>query len=184
MTPQTPPTDRPLTAGEPLWMVHVLGPDEIYPAPDHATAVEWCAGLNGAIPDSDVLCVAVPALWTASSKDHAAGLKDARDDFAALARPATSAASEGEVHSSHGSVYDSLLTFIHDRDDALRGDGQTDPAEIDETVLEIMKITNALASPPVSELLREARWYVNDHQESQPNDETKDLLARIDGALK
>jgi len=97
MSPQTPPTDRPITAGEPLWMVHVLGPDEIYPAPDHATAVEWCAGMNEAIPESDVLCVAVPALWTGSSKDHAAGLKDARDAFSALASPAMSAASEGEV---------------------------------------------------------------------------------------
>lgn len=69
-------------------------------------------------------------------------------------RPATSAASEG-VDSSHGSVYDRLLTLIHDRDEALRGDGQTDPSEIDETVLEIMKITAALASPPVSERERE-----------------------------
>ena len=101
-TPQTPPTDRPLTAGEPLWMVHVLGPDEIYPAPDHATAVQWCAGMNGAIPGSDVLCVAVPALWTGSSKDHAAGLKEARDDFSALSRPATSAASEGMAKAKGG----------------------------------------------------------------------------------
>lgn len=61
-------------------------------------------------------------------------------------RPALAKPAEGGVDSSHGSVYDRLLTFIHDRDDALRGDDRTDPNEIDETVLAIMRI--ATPTPP------------------------------------
>lgn len=175
MTPQTPPTDRALTAGEPLWMVHVLGPDEIYPAPDHATAVQWCAGMNGAIPGSDVLCVAVPALWTGSSKDHAAGLKDARDDFSALARPATSAASEvapfaeggiGHAMQERGHAY--LNDYVLSTDGA-----DYEPNEFERSLLEdfmsgllcdeamfgpvraLLAQQAALASPPVSERERE-----------------------------
>lgn len=33
-------------------------------------------------------------------------------------------------------------------------------------------------------LLKEARWYVNDHQDAEPNDESRDLLAKLDGVLK
>ncbi|MCC4295812.1 hypothetical protein [Brevundimonas aurantiaca] len=60
----------------PLWMMHVIGPDDIYPAPDHATAVEWCAALNASMPASDVLCVAVPAIWTGTPEAHAEGLSE------------------------------------------------------------------------------------------------------------
>jgi hypothetical protein len=69
---------------------------------------------------------------------------------------------EERVNSGHGSVYDRLLTFIHDRDDALRGDEGTSPDEIDETVLTIMRITGSHPAPadprpdPL-EALREAR---------------------------
>lgn len=77
MTPQTPPTDRPLTAGDVLWMVHILGPDDVIPAPDHRSAVDQCADINRAMPDLDdsVLCVAVPALWMGSREAHEEGLK-------------------------------------------------------------------------------------------------------------
>ena len=61
----------------PLWMMHVIGPDDIYPAPDHATAVEWCAALNASMPKNDVLCVAVPAIWIGTPEAHAQGLSEA-----------------------------------------------------------------------------------------------------------
>lgn len=61
----------------PLWMMHVIGPDDIYPAPDHATAVEWCAALNASVPKNDVLCVAVPAIWIGTPEAHAEGLSEA-----------------------------------------------------------------------------------------------------------
>jgi hypothetical protein len=72
---------------------------------------------------------------------------------------------EERVNSGHGSVYDRLLTFIHDRDDALRGDEGTSPDEIDETVLAIMRITGSHPADPRPdplEALREARdvWVV------------------------
>ena len=53
-----------------------------------------------------------------------------------------------EINSHHGSVYDQLLTFIHDRDSALRGDERTDAVEIDEAVVEIMTITGTLTAQP------------------------------------
>lgn len=72
----------------PLWMMHVIGPDHIYPAPDHATAVEWCFALNGSVGDpTDVFCVAVPALWAGTSEQHAAGLADAIAVCTPLAAP-------------------------------------------------------------------------------------------------
>lgn len=58
------------------------------------------------------------------------------------ARPLALGGQQGEVlDSGHGSVYDRLLTLLHDRDHALRGETSTDPNEIDETVREILRIT-------------------------------------------
>lgn len=65
----------------PLWMMHVIGPDDIYPAPNHSTAVEWCAELNASMPASDVLCVAVPAIWIGTPEAHAEGLSEAVEDW-------------------------------------------------------------------------------------------------------
>ena len=124
-----PPTDRPLTTGD----VPLLRKGDLIKGPNGKTYrfEEW--GDGGFLTFID----------------------EPYDGFlATLCTFVSRPASEG-VDSSHGSVYDRLLTLIHDRDEALRGDGQTDPSEIDETVLEIMKITNALASPPVSERERE-----------------------------
>ncbi len=72
-------TPRVTVPVEPLWMMHVIGPDDIYPAPDHATAVEWCAYLNQEIAPTvpGVLCVAVPAIWTGTAEEHAEGLPEA-----------------------------------------------------------------------------------------------------------
>jgi hypothetical protein len=70
-----------------------------------------------------------------------------------FAHPAPTARRDGveeRVNSGHGSVYDRLLTFIHDRDDALRGDEGTSPDEIDETVLAIMRITGSHPAPTAS----------------------------------
>jgi hypothetical protein len=71
------PTEGPEAAV--LWMMHVRGPDDIYPAPDYATALAWCDSLNQRIAQtgSDVLCSAVPALWTGDPDGHAAGLAEA-----------------------------------------------------------------------------------------------------------
>ena len=79
----------------PLWMMHVIGPDDIYPAPDHATAVEWCAALNASTPKNDVLCVAVPAIWIGTPEAHAEGLSEAVEGWTSpRQRPAPTAAVE------------------------------------------------------------------------------------------
>jgi hypothetical protein len=94
MTPPiVPERGVPLTA-EPLWMMHVIGPDDIYPAPDHATAVQWCAYLNSEIAPKvpDVLCVGVPAIWTGTADEHAEGLAEAINGWTVPAAPALSTA--------------------------------------------------------------------------------------------
>ncbi|WP_278070507.1 hypothetical protein [Brevundimonas sanguinis] len=87
-------TPRVTVPVEPLWMMHVIGPDDIYPAPDHATAVEWCAYLNSEIAPKvpSVLCVAVPAIWTGTAEEHAEGMPEA---IRGWSRPPAAPAPEG-----------------------------------------------------------------------------------------
>lgn len=82
---------------DPLWMMHVIGPDDIYPAPDHATAVQWCAYLNSEIAPKvpSVLCVAVPAIWTGTAEEHADGLAEAIKGWAVPTAPAPSSLAGG-----------------------------------------------------------------------------------------
>jgi regulator of replication initiation timing len=63
-----------------LWCCHVRGPDDVYAAPDYATALAWADELNSAIstkfppkPDEPVIS-AVPAPWPWSSESHASDL--------------------------------------------------------------------------------------------------------------
>ena len=78
-------------------MMHVIGPDDIYPAPDHATAVQWCAYLNSEIAPKvpSVLCVAVPAIWTGTAEEHADGLAEAIKGWAVPTAPAPSSLAGG-----------------------------------------------------------------------------------------
>ncbi len=66
-------------SAQPLWMMHVIGPDDLYPAPDFQTAVDWCAYLNREVAPKvpDVWCFAVPAVWAGTAADHAEGLPEA-----------------------------------------------------------------------------------------------------------
>ena len=83
------PTQSAAQTGEVLWMMHVRGPDDIYPAPDYATAVQWCDYVNYELTEGrfKVLLRAVPAFWTGSPESHAEGLADA---IAGWTRPALS----------------------------------------------------------------------------------------------
>ena len=83
------PTQSAVQTGEVLWMMHVRGPDDIYPAPDYATAVQWCDYVNYELTEGrfKVLLRAVPAFWTGSPESHAEGLADA---IAGWTRPALS----------------------------------------------------------------------------------------------
>ena len=78
----------PLPEGGLLWMMHVRGPDDIYPAPDYETAVSWCDIANGFNGDSkSPLIRAVPAIWTGTSESHAAGLPEAIKGWTLPAAP-------------------------------------------------------------------------------------------------
>jgi hypothetical protein len=84
----------------PLWMMHVRGPDDIYPAPDYETALAWCDYVNTKLAPvaPDVLASAVPALWTGTADAHAEGLPEAIKGWtvpvAALRQPDTAAAED------------------------------------------------------------------------------------------
>lgn len=62
------------------WCVHVLGPDDMVPAPSHDAAVARANEINKATfgrrgPD-DVLCFAYAAPWPYSDDEHAASIAD------------------------------------------------------------------------------------------------------------
>lgn len=117
MTDQT-PSPQSVVVPDPLWMMHVIGPDDIYPAPDHAAAVEWCAYLNREIAPKvpEVLCVAVPAIWTGTAEEHAEGLAEAIKGWTVPAAPAApQAAGVGErTHPTGEAIQDALIAgFLH-----------------------------------------------------------------------
>jgi len=64
-----------------LWMMHVRGPDDVYPAPDYETAVLWCDYVNYRLAVPDVMMAAVPGIWIYSPEQHAASLPQAIADW-------------------------------------------------------------------------------------------------------
>lgn len=75
--------------GNILWMMHVRGPDDIYPAPDYDTVVAWCDYVNDVLAKRlpDVMMKAVPAVYPRTREDHAAGLPDAIKGWTLPAAP-------------------------------------------------------------------------------------------------
>ena len=75
--------------GNILWMMHVRGPDDIYPAPDYETAVAWCDHVNDVLAKRlpDVMMKAVPAVYPRTREEHAAGLPDAIKGWTLPAAP-------------------------------------------------------------------------------------------------
>ena len=78
-----------LPEGGLLWMMHVRGPDDIYPAPDYETAVSWCDYVNDVLAKAalEVMTKAVPAIWTLSPQEHAAYLPEAIKGWTLPAAP-------------------------------------------------------------------------------------------------
>lgn len=64
-----------------LWCVHMLSMDELYPAEDRWSAMEWAHALNAAMMERyvakngphqfDPTVWAVPAVWPYSAEQHA-----------------------------------------------------------------------------------------------------------------
>lgn len=65
-----------------LWCVHVIGPDDLHPAPDLLTAIAWAKqfnawseAANAGVPAEDVvLCYASVIEWEGTAESHAEGL--------------------------------------------------------------------------------------------------------------
>jgi hypothetical protein len=74
---------------ESLWMMHVRGPDDIYPAPDYETALAWSDYVNDVLAKAvpEVMTKAVPAIWTGTPEQHAEGLPDAIKGWSLPAAP-------------------------------------------------------------------------------------------------
>lgn len=72
-----------------LWMMHVRGPDDIYPAPDYETAVTWCDYVNDVLAKAvpEVMTKAVPAIWTGTPESHADGLPESIKGWSLPAAP-------------------------------------------------------------------------------------------------
>ncbi|MCP4410171.1 MAG: hypothetical protein GY807_21000 [Gammaproteobacteria bacterium] len=63
-----------------LWAVHIIGPDEILAAPNHAVAEIHARELNKAVHnrvswDDEILCFAYAVPWPHSADDHAKAVK-------------------------------------------------------------------------------------------------------------
>lgn len=61
-----------------LWCVHILGPDELIAHESYDDAEKHARELNeymhdpANLPDLDVMCLSIVAVWTGSAKEHAA----------------------------------------------------------------------------------------------------------------
>lgn len=95
-----------------LWCVHVIGPDDVHPAPDFGTAWSWAAAANRAFAgkSGDVLLRFTVALWPFDADGHAEGLKSGgrtRDiDFPALAKAAAPEPTKDEVARAERAIAD------------------------------------------------------------------------------
>ena len=84
-----PASPLPEGGGDILWMMHVRGPDDIYPAPDYETVVAWCDYVNDVLAKAvpEVMTKAVPAIWTGTPESHADGLPEAIKGWTLPAAP-------------------------------------------------------------------------------------------------
>lgn len=64
-----------------LWCLHHIGPDEVHPAPDFATAQGWADYANQAFAAHADISRIVVAVWPWSAEGHAEGLKAAIADW-------------------------------------------------------------------------------------------------------
>ncbi len=87
--PKAEPVSDPYKLEPLLWSMHVLGPDDVYPAPDLETAFKWCEYVNTQLAPRtpDVLCAAIPALWDGTPEQHAKSLPDAIKGWTVPAHP-------------------------------------------------------------------------------------------------
>lgn len=77
--PKAEPVSDPYKLEPLLWSMHILGPDDVYPAPDLETAFRWCEYVNSQLAPRtpEVLCAAIPAPWDGTAEAHANSLPDA-----------------------------------------------------------------------------------------------------------
>ena len=61
-----------------LWCVHILGPDDLVAHESYEAAEKHATELNdymhdpANLPDLDVMCLSIVAMWTGSAEEHAA----------------------------------------------------------------------------------------------------------------
>ena len=66
-----------------LWCLHHIGPDDVHPAPDFATAQAWANYANEAYSGFADISRFVVAVWPWSSSAHAEGLQEAIEGWSA-----------------------------------------------------------------------------------------------------
>lgn len=67
-----------------LWCVHILGPDELVAKESYEAAEKDATELREFmygpdLPDLDVMCLPIVAVWPGSAEEHAVALKEERE---------------------------------------------------------------------------------------------------------
>lgn len=72
-----------------LWCLHHIGPDDVHPAPDFATAQEWANHANEFSQQYAGISRFVVAVWPWTAKLHADGLEASIADWSPVPAPMT-----------------------------------------------------------------------------------------------
>lgn len=64
-----------------LWCLHHIGPDDVHPAPDFATAQKWADWANRRFAEHSDLSRFVVAIWPWSAERHADGLAKSVEEW-------------------------------------------------------------------------------------------------------
>lgn len=71
----------PVTPDTRLWCLHHIGPDDVHPAPDFATAQKWADWANLRFAEHSDLSRFVVAIWPWSAERHAEGLAKSIEEW-------------------------------------------------------------------------------------------------------
>lgn len=71
----------PVTQDTRLWCLHHIGPDDVHPAPDFATAQKWADWANRRFAEHSDLSRFVVAIWPWSAERHAEGLAKSIEEW-------------------------------------------------------------------------------------------------------
>jgi len=94
-----------------LWCLHHIGADDVYPAPDFATAQKWADWANRHFADHADISRFVVAVWPHAAESHAAGLDRAISEWTVPNEPPSVNASNLQAIRDAIRAFEDALTF-------------------------------------------------------------------------